>query len=531
MTRQIRLLTKLSLYNFFGLNEFRFTKDSKKKTRYYLFALLWLLLLAMMGGYICALSYGLIYMDMGNLVPAVLVMCVSLVSFLFTMIKAEPVLFHKSSYESLIALPVTIRSIIVSRFLSMYFTNLLLGMLVMLPGMAVYGILQHPGLTFYLYGVLSVLFLPLLPLTLASMLGALIAGISSRWRRKNLVAILLTLLLVSAIMAGSLLMGQLEEEQLVTALQEIALMLETRVGRSYPPALWVADAMVQGNAGAMFLFLGVSIGAFLLFLEALRPFYGKICSLLSAREAKGNYRMAQLKANSVLKSLTERELRRYFSSTVYVTNTLMGPLLMLLMAAAILFMGVEPVESMLGMSGIVGKTLPVFMGLLPAMLPMTACSISMEGKQWWMLQTLPITRTQMIWSKVGANLLVSLPFYLLSELLLFIALRPDPIDLAWLLIIPMAYILFSARTGLAINEKFPIFDWENEVRPVKQGAASLLTLLATSLSALAPMVVLIACPTVPAHAVYAATACLLLLGTWILDRIPHKSALRRSRSS
>ena len=41
-----------------------------------------------------------------------------------------------------------------------------------------------------------------------------------------------------------------------------------------------------------------------------------------------------------------------------------------------------------------------------------------------------------------------------------------------LLIIPMAYILFSARTGLAINEKFPIFDWENEVRPVKDSTGS-----------------------------------------------------------
>ena len=525
MTRQTRLLTKLSLCNLFGLNEFRFTKDTKKKTRCYLFGLLWLFLLVMLGGYVCALIYGLIAMGIENLVPAVLVMCVSMVSFLFTMIKAEPVLFHKSSFESQIALPVSIRSIIVSRFLSMYITNLLLGMLVMLPGMAVYGFLRRPDLTFYLYGFLSVLFLPLLPLTLASMLGALIAGISSKWRRKNLVAILLTLLLVSALLTASFRMGQMEETQLVSALQELALLLETQIGRIYPPALWVSQAMVQGNVGSMLLFLGASMGAFLLFLEALRPFYGKICSLLSARETRGNYRMAQLKANSVLRSLTERELRRYFSSTVYVTNTTMGPLMMVLLAAAILIMGPESVETFLGMPGIVRKTLPILLGFLPAMMPMTACSISMEGKQWWMLQTLPVTKTQMIWSKVAANLCVSLPFYLLSEILLFIALGPGLGDMAWMLAIPFVYILFSARAGLAINEKFPLFNWENEVRPVKQGAASLLTLLATGVSALVPMGVLMACPAIPAYAVYAATACLLLLSTWILDRIFGKKSL------
>lgn len=530
MIRQTKLLTKLALCNLFGLNEFRFTKDSKKKTRYYLFALLWLLLLVMLGGYVCSLSYGLLAMGMGNLVPAVLVMSVSMVSFLFTMIKAEPVLFHKSTYESQIALPVSTRSIIVSRFLNMYFTNLLLGMLVMLPGMAVYGIMEHPALSFYLYGFLSVLFLPLLPLTLASMLGALIAGVSSRWRRKNLVAILLTLLLVCAIMVGSLRMGQMEEAQLISALQELALLLEARVGRVYPPALWVAEAMVQGRPGAMLLFLAVSIGAFLLFLEALRPFYGKICALLGARETKGNYRMTQLKANSVLRSLTERELRRYFSSTVYVTNTIIGPLMMVLLAATILIMGEQSMESLLGMPGIVRKTLPVLLGFLPAMMPTTACSISMEGKHWWMLQTLPVTRGQMVWSKVCTNLCVSLPFYLLSEILLFLALRPAPADMVWLLAMPLAYILFSARAGLAINEKFPLFNWENEVRPVKQGAATMITLLVTGVAALAPMGVLMACPGIPAGAVYAVTLCLLLLGIGVLSSA-EAFAYLRNRSS
>ena len=35
MTRQIRLLTKLSLYGMFGFNEFRHTKDKKKKLGYW----------------------------------------------------------------------------------------------------------------------------------------------------------------------------------------------------------------------------------------------------------------------------------------------------------------------------------------------------------------------------------------------------------------------------------------------------------------------------------------------------------------
>ncbi len=136
MGRQIGLLVRVSLCNLLGINEYRYTKDSGKKVRYRWMAVLWVVLLLMMAGYVGALSYGLIYMGMGFYVPAVLSMCVSMVVFIFTVLKTGAVLFDRSAYEKQIALPVSVRAIIVSRFLSMYLTNMLLGMLVMFPGMA-----------------------------------------------------------------------------------------------------------------------------------------------------------------------------------------------------------------------------------------------------------------------------------------------------------------------------------------------------------------------------------------------------------
>ena len=150
MIRQIKLLTGVSLGNLFGVNEFRYTKDKKKKSRYYLMSILWVFLLVIMVMYIASLCYGLCHMQMGELVPAVLSMLVAVVVFLFTMFKAGPVLFDRAVYERQITLPVTVRAVIVSRFLSMYLTNMLMGFLVLLPGMAVQGIMEGPGVTYYL---------------------------------------------------------------------------------------------------------------------------------------------------------------------------------------------------------------------------------------------------------------------------------------------------------------------------------------------------------------------------------------------
>ena len=214
----------------------------------------------------------------------------------------------------------------------------------------------------------------------------------------------------------------------------------------------------------------------------------------------------------------ERELRHYFSSTIYATNTLLGEILMLILAIAVLVTGLETVETMLGLPGVVSRILPLLVGFLPAMMPLTACSISMEGKQWWMLQTLPVTEKDVIRSKVVTKLLVSFPFYLVSEVLLFIAIRPADVDALCLLAVPAVYIIFGARAGLAINSKFPLFDWENEVRVVKQSASAMLTMLASMVSALVPIAVLLACPDIPAAAVYAVTAFLLVAAVWGMDR-------------
>lgn len=518
MTRQIRLLTKLSLYGLFGLNEFRHTSDTRKKRRYCLLGILWAFLIVMLAGYVCSLSYGLSIMGMGKLVPAVLSVSVSLLIFFFTILKAGPVLFDRKAYEKQIAMPVTVRAIIVSRFLSMYITSMLLAFLMLLPGMTVYGMMEKAGVTFWLCGITAGIFLPLLPLTLASILGALIAGISSRWRRKNLISIVLTIGFVCVIMIGSMRMSTMEESQLIGMMEQIASQLEGQIRSVYPPAMWIADAMGKGETAKLLLFLAVSLGIFLLFLEILRHFYVNICMMLGAREAKGNYRMQVLRKKSVLRTMMERELRHYFSSTIYVTNTLMGEILMLILAIAVLVTGPEPVEAMLGLPGAVSRILPLLVGFLPAMMPLTACSISMEGKQWWILQTLPVTEKDVIQSKVVTKLLVSLPFYLVSEVLLFIALRPAEVDAICLLAVPAVYLVFGARTGLAINSRFPLFDWENEVRVVKQSASTMLTMLACLVSVLVPAAVLLVCPDIPAAAVYAVTAVLLAAAIWWMDR-------------
>lgn len=71
----------------------------------------------------------------------------------------------------------------------------------------------------------------------------------------------------------------------------------------------------------------------------------------------------------------------------------------------------------------------------------------MEGKNWWLMQTLPIENKVIFNSKILTHLSVVLPFYVVSVILSILALKPEPLGILWLILIPAAYyfIFFGCR--------------------------------------------------------------------------------------
>lgn len=103
MLRQIHKLTAIQLCNLFGFNEFRHTKDSKKKDRFMLLVLAWLVVIALIVVYVAMLSIGLAKMGMSEIIPIYLYMITSLVILVFSFFKAGSVIFQMKSFEILIA--------------------------------------------------------------------------------------------------------------------------------------------------------------------------------------------------------------------------------------------------------------------------------------------------------------------------------------------------------------------------------------------------------------------------------------------
>lgn len=516
MWKQIRLLTGISLRNLCGWNQIKYGKDQKKKNRLVLLAVTYAILGVVLAFYAGMLGFGCVLLGMADIVPAYVLAVVSLVILFFSVFKAGSILFDTKSYEMMISLPVKPAAIVMSRFLTMYAENLAVGMVVLLPASGVYAYFVRPGALFYVTILAGAVLMPLLPMTAATAVGAAVMAVSSRMKHKNLISIVL--LMGLTIGTPLLLLGRSSDQTVITEqmLQNIASLMAQQIYGIYPPARLFTAGVVEGNMGAFLTFAVISIGSFLMLAALVQWKFAAICTALNAAAAGKNYKMQNLTASSPLNALYKRELKRYFSSVIYVCNTLVGYVLMVVMAAGVLVAGKDKMEQMMGLPGLINRVMPMALAFMCGFSSTTTSSISMEGKQWWLVRSLPVSTGQILSGKMLVNLTMALPCYAAAQILLLLSSGGTVAERMWTVIVPFVYIMFGTVLGIAINCRMPIFEWESESAVVKQSGATLAALVVNFITVLVPLMLLIVFKTLSMHLVLGAATAVIMCLTVIL---------------
>lgn len=476
------------MYSMFGINEFIHTKDKSKKKRYLMVGLAWAAVIIMVVGYVVASTVGLVSLGMSDIIPMYLYTIVSVFILMFTLFKAGAVLFSMKGYDIIISLPVPKVALVVSRYVKMYISNLLLAGLIMIPGLITYGVMEKPEPLFYIIYVVGMMFAPMLPLTIASVIGAIITAISSRMRRRSIANTILTVIVILLFMLAGMNLPKDGEQLSFDALTTMASSLKEQIGGIYPFAVWFNNAVfgeVTYLAGVILIPAAIFVG----FMAVLQKYFLGICTLLSGVSSKNNYKIQELKAHGIVSSMWKREIKHYFSSSIYVANTIIGYILAAVAAVAFYVLGLDKVEEMFGVSNIksvIEVVLPFVFALIMSVASITSCSISMEGKNIWILQTLPVKSKDVYLSKILVNLTVAAPFYIVSVIMGCLTISGGLVDYICIAVIPACYIVFLAVLGISINLAFPLFNWEDEVHVVKQSTSTMVSMLAGIFSCLIP---------------------------------------------
>jgi len=118
----------------------------------------------------------------------------------------------------------------------------------------------------------------------------------------------------------------------------------------------------------------------------------------------------------------------------------------------------------------------------------SAPSISLEGKNLWIAQSLPVDGSDILMVKAKMHMAVCLPAVIFAEVVFAFILKMSPLMTIILFVLPTLFTIFCALFGVIINLHFPKFDWISETVAVKQGMSSLIAMFGSFGAVLIPAV-------------------------------------------
>lgn len=481
-------LLKYDLISSYNLNSILDRRDKKKLLK--TLAFLVLLIIAILGFEISMFSYfNLMVEPLKSINMLHIIIAQGFIMSIFIIIwtsiyKAPGLLFGMKDYEFLISLPIKPWVILSSKIINLILVNYLFVAIFLIPSLIVYFINTKITFIMIINAFIMYLFIPLIPIIIASFIGFVFTYISAKVRYKNIVYIIEGIILLPIILLISSNM-QFISEYIFKNAKNISDILN----KIYPPLRYYINGIAYESFSGVLIFSLISISIFIIFVFLLNKIFININSKLLENYKKNSFKMKQSKEYSTLRTLFNKEFIRYVSKPVVVLNTSIGMILYLLSAVGVLFIGDNFVNILFDID-VTKEFIPLLLivqtSFFVALSNTTSSSISLEGKQLWILKSLPIDFMYIFKAKILLNIIITIVPVFIGSLIFIFKLNLSMVQGFWLLIIPMLISIFMSKVGLIINLIFPKMVWTSEVVVVKRSISVMITLIIGILTVLVP---------------------------------------------
>ncbi len=456
---QIIHLSKAKLLNTLPINDLC-GNNKQKRNIAVLFVVVIVYMSINIGAFSVTTTMNLIHAGLVEYVYASLLSLTSVALITLLLFTLNALLFEGNDYDMLQSLPVSEGDIIASKLLIIYIFAFCFACGMMLPGMVVHVLITHAYLQF-VFGIVSLVFVPVMPIAIAIIFGVGILYVASFAKHTTVLKILLSVLLFIGLMIGSF---------FLQSVGGLSTLIGLKMLQIYLPSL----IFLKSNL----LYACISIIVSVLILYMLTWKYEVLHKLSTKRRVI--YHDVTFKHHSVLHALYQKEMKRFFGSYLAIINQGFG--IIMLVIGSVLLVLVPPtiLFSMLKVSQIPVDVVDYIPLMIAGMLAFTfpsASSLSLEGKNLWIIQTAPVKILDIIFSKISVTLSLHLIGYVCAIIAVFLRFPLSVEQMIAVLLIPLVYSFFTAILGFALDYRFANYSWDNEVVPIKQNLQVGLTML------------------------------------------------------
>lgn len=383
-------------------------------------------------------------------------------------------LYDAKDNELLLSMPIRPMQILMSRMAVLLVMTGVFSLAVLLPAYVMYAVRFGVTAGMVAAWIVTAISLILLAQAVCCALGWVLHWFLSRIRNKAVVSLTYTILFLAVYFyvytnANNLL------TQLVQNGEQIA--------GAVRGAAWPLYALGMGSGGSLLHLLFTAVlcaGIFALVCWALATSFAR--TVLDSHHADGARKKLgrnDTRVKPPVHAVCHKEMRKFLTSSVYLTNFGVGLILILaLPVAALIFRGrlMEVLASLEAFRPFVPGALVLATAFCISSACISAPSVSLEGKSLWVIRSLPISGRTVLRGKLRFHCLALIPLSAVCMLALELILNCGVVDALIAAGIAAVFGWFVGIAGLVFNLLMPRFDWINEAGPCKQSAAVFLTM-------------------------------------------------------
>lgn len=495
--KNIIILLKVFLKNNFLFEKFRKEGTGKGEKFRLLLVLFLLFILAafLLYGYLAAIkaAYGLLikFNQSTDAIISFVMLISQFLILIFGTIGIISVFYLSKDTERLIPLPIKPVEIVFARFATVLINQYIVLIPFVLSAFIYYGILIKAPLVYWLKLPIIYLLLPVIPLAIITIIVMLLMRIVNFSKHKDKLIIIGSIFLMFLVLLPNLISirmnkekgKQVEDNAVVRFLASRDGMVNA-VSSRFPPVLWATKGFTRGFSKegivGFSLFCGVSVLLFflLLYLGKLIFYKGLIgineTSVLNKKKidfSKVNFSGS----SNGLMIIFKREFREMNRTPMFLLNgvivSLFMPFFMLLWISLNKnggkYRGLFDLFTNNNLDALV-LIVALMLFISSGINGTPSSAVSREGKNFWYSKVLPISFKTQLAGKYLHSLMVASFGFIIGIFILVFSLNVGIITVIKGAFLTVLLISISIASGLLIDLRKPILDWENHRKAMKQ---------------------------------------------------------------
>ena len=481
-----KLLSLLKATMSQDMSLFKFKSKRESRTRKIILPMaLALIVMFSVGSYAAMFAEELAPQNLTYIILSIFIMFTSLLTLIEGVYKSQGILFEAKDNDLLFSLPISRTKIFFTRIFKLITFQFLYNSLFMLPAIVVYAMYEKTNLSFYLLSIIMLILLPIIPTMIACVFGYIIKGLTSRFKARNIIQVILTSFILLLIFYASFNM-----QHMISSVTQNANYIHEVITKIYYPAGLYINLIQNFNLLDLIILLAINIIPAIILIYLASIFYFKIISQLgekgsSSKKPRKKFDKELFKVKSPLSALINKEMKRFFSSPVFIINAGFGMVLMVVMTIAVslnfdgminsILQGEEIGIPVTEIKAMMPKIFYGFVVFISCMTSMTSSMISLEGKSFNITKSLPVATEKILLAKVLTSNILSIPVILLCDIIFFVAFKVTGIDILFILLASIIIPTFTALIGILMNLKYPKMDATSDTEVVKQSMSSMVS--------------------------------------------------------